>query len=105
MVIDIASRTVAKTIPLEKPPRDLEFAWDGKALFFTMAGIDAVQVLDPASDRIAATIATGASPHLAMQARGAAFGTVVVQGPGELLLFDPATLKPVRSVAVGKQPH
>jgi YVTN family beta-propeller protein len=30
---------------------------------------------------------------------------VVVQGPGELLLFDPATNKPARSVAVGKQPH
>jgi YVTN family beta-propeller protein len=28
-----------------------------------------------------------------------------VQGPGELLLFDPATNKPVRNIAVGKQPH
>ena len=105
VVVDLASRTVAKTIPLEKPPRDPEFAWDGTALLFTMAGIDAVQVLDPATDKVTATIATGASPHLAMQARGAAFGTVVVQGPGELLLFDPVTRQPVRSVAVGKQPH
>jgi YVTN family beta-propeller protein len=30
---------------------------------------------------------------------------VVVQGPGELVLFDPATNKHVRSIAVGKQPH
>ena len=29
----------------------------------------------------------------------------MVQGPSELLLFDPATNKPARSVAVGKQPH
>ena len=105
VVIDIASRSVVKSIALEKPPRDLEFAWDGRTLLFTMAGIDAVNVLDSASDKITATISTGASPHIAMQARGAAFGTVVVQGPGELMLFDPATQKPVRSIAVGKQPH
>ena len=30
---------------------------------------------------------------------------VVVQGPGELLLFDPATNKPLRSIGVGKQPN
>ena len=30
---------------------------------------------------------------------------VIVQGPGELLLFDPATNKPIRSFSVGKQPH
>ena len=104
-VIDIPSRSVARSIPLVKPPRDLEFGWDGKALYFTQAGLDAVQVLDAANDNIVASIATGASPHIAMQARGAAFGTVVVQGPGELTLFDPATRKAVRSIAVGKQPH
>ncbi len=104
-VIDIPSRSVARTVALDKPPRDLEFGWDGKALYFTQAGLDAVQVLDVANDNIGASIPTGASPHIAMQARGAAFGTVVVQGPGELMLFDPATRKPVRSIAVGKQPH
>ena len=104
-VIDIPSRSVARSIPLDKPPRDLEFGWDGKALFFTQAGLDAVQVLGADNDNIVASIATGASPHIAMQARGAAFGTVVVQGPGELMLFDPATRKGVRSIAVGKQPH
>ena len=103
--IDIASRSVARSIPLDKAPRDLEFGADSKLLYFTQAGLDAVQVLDSASDNIVASIPTGASPHIAMQARGAAFGTVVVQGPGELMLFDPATRKAVRSIAVGKQPH
>src|SRR5262249_1572059 len=32
-------------------------------------------------------------------------GAAVVQGPGELQLFDPDTNKIVRAVAVGKQPH
>ena len=64
-----------------------------------------MQVLDPATDRIAAQIPTGASPHIAGVYRGAPAGTAVVQGPGELLLFDPATNAPLRSIAVGKQPH
>jgi YVTN family beta-propeller protein len=105
VVLDLVSRAVARTIALDKPPRDLEFGHDGRALYFTQAGVDAVQVLDPASDRVVAQIPTGASPHIAGFFRGAPAGTAVVQGPGELLLFDPATQKPLRPVAVGKQPH
>ena len=39
-------------------------------------------------------IATGASPHLGKWFAGAPVGTIVVQGPGELLTFDPATHAP-----------
>jgi YVTN family beta-propeller protein len=105
VVVDLATRKVARSVPLDKPPRDLEFGFDGKALYFTQAGVNSVQVLDPATDRIVAQIPTGASPHIAGVYRGAAAGTAVVQGPGELLLFDPATNAPLRSIAVGKQPH
>jgi len=105
VVIDPAKRAVIRKIPLEKPPRDLEFGYDGKWLYFTMAGTDAIQVLDPTSDKVVATIPTGPSPHLANVFRGAPAGTAVVQGPGELLLFDAATNAPGRSVPVGKQPH
>ena len=105
VVVDLAARTVARTIPLDKTPRDLEFGYDGKALYFTLAGVNAVQVLDPASDKIVAEIPTGASPHIANVFRGAPAGTVVVQGPGELMLFNPATNAALRSIAVGKQPH
>src|SRR5438477_104434 len=105
VVVDMATRTAIRNVALEKTPRDLEFGYDGKALYFTIAGVNAVQVLDPASDKIVAEIPTGASPHIANVFRGAPAGTVVVQGPGELLLFNPATHAPLRSVAVGKQPH
>jgi YVTN family beta-propeller protein len=105
VVVDLARHAVARSLPLDKPPRDLEFGHDGKALYFTIAGVDAVQVLDPASDRIVTQISTGASPHIAAFFRGAPAGTAVVQGPGELLLFDPATHQPLRHVAVGRQPH
>jgi YVTN family beta-propeller protein len=105
VVADLAGRSVVKVVPLEKTPRDLEFGYDGKALYFTMAGVNAVEVLDPTSDKIVAEIPTGASPHIASLFRGAPAGTVVVQGPGELSLFNPATNAVIRSVAVGKQPH
>ena len=104
-VVDLATRAVVRSVPLEKTPRDAEFSYDGKAFYFTEAGVSAVEVLDPASDKIVAEIPTGVSPHFVNLFRGATLGMVVVQGPGEVLLFDPATNKPVRSIAVGKQPH
>lgn len=105
MVIDLAKRAVVRFVPLEKTPRDAEFGADGKAFYFTEAGVSAVEVLDPASDRIVAEIPTGVSPHFVTVFRGTALGMVVVQGPGEVLLFDPKTNTPVRRIAVGKQPH
>ena len=104
-LIDLVTRSMVRTLPLEKTPRDGEFSYDGKVFYFTQAGVSAVEVLDPASDKIVAEIPTGVSPHFVGYPRGSAFGIVTVQGPGELLLFDPATNKPVRSVSVGKQPH
>jgi YVTN family beta-propeller protein len=104
-LIDIATRSLVRTLALDKTPRDGEFGYDGKLFYFTQAGVSSVQVLDPASDRIVAQIPTGVSPHFVSYPRGSAFGIVVVQGPSELLLFDPATNKPARSIAVGKQPH
>lgn len=105
VVIDLATRTAGTRIALEKTPRDLEFSADGKALYVTLAGVSAVQVIDPGANRIVGQIATGVSPHIAQHFAGTAVGVVVVQGPGELMLFDPATLAPIRAVAVGKQPH
>jgi YVTN family beta-propeller protein len=104
-VIDLASRSVIRTVPLEKTPRDGEFGAEGKRFYFTEAGVAAVQVLDPASDKIVAEIPAGVSPHFVDLFDGTKLGLVVVHGPGQLLLFDPETNKEVRSIAVGKQPH
>jgi len=105
VVVDIASRSVLRAVALEKAPRDPEFGYDGKALYFTMAGVNAIEVLDPTTDKVVAEVPTGVSPHLAKLYHGATVGAAVVQGPGELQLFDPVTNKIVRAVAVGKQPH
>jgi YVTN family beta-propeller protein len=104
-LIEMATRRVTRSVPLDKTPRDGEFGYDGQMFYFTQAGVSSVQVMSPASGKIVAQIPTGVSPHFVAYPRNAAFGIVVVQGPGELLLFDPATNTPVRSVAVGKQPH
>jgi YVTN family beta-propeller protein len=104
-LVDVAARKIIRTLALAKTPRDGEFGYDGKAFYFTEAGVSSVQVLDPASDKILAEIPTGVSPHFVNLFRGTTLGMVVVQGPGEVLLFDPATNQPVRSIKVGKQPH
>jgi YVTN family beta-propeller protein len=104
-LIDVAKRNVVRTLPLDKTPRDGEFGFDGKAFYFTQAGVNSIQVLDPVSDKILMQIPTGVSPHFVGYPHGMTYGMTVVQGPGELLLFDAATNKPVRSIAVGKQPH
>jgi YVTN family beta-propeller protein len=105
VVIDLAKRAVIRSLALEKTPRDAEFGYDGKRFYFTQAGASAIEVLDPASGTIVAQIPTGVSPHFVKLFRGMTVGVAVVQGPGEVLLFDPVTNKPVRSIAVGKQPH
>ncbi len=105
VVVDLARRAVTRRIELDKPPRDPEFSHDGRFLYVTSAGVNALRVIDAASDRTVAEIATGASPHIGKWFAGAAVGTVVVQGPGELLLFDPSSQAVLRSVAVGRQPH
>jgi YVTN family beta-propeller protein len=104
-IVDLETRAVVRNRPLDKTPRDVEFGYDGEALYYTQAGVNAIQVLDPASDKVVAEISTGASPHIAGYYRGTTVGVAVVQGPGELLLFKPANNAAVRSVAVGKQPH
>jgi YVTN family beta-propeller protein len=102
--VDLTRLAVVRSMPLEKTPRDAEFGHDGK-FYFTEAGVSAVEVLDPVSGRIVAEIPTGVSPHFVDVFHNAPLGMVVVQGPGELMLFDPKTSKPVRTIPVGKLPH
>lgn len=103
--IDLAARKAIASVPVDKPPRDMEFGHDGRALYYTLAGVAALQVLDPATNKLAAQIPTGVSPHLAHHFAGMKEGVVVVQGPGEVMTFDPVTNAPLRHLAVGKQPH
>src|SRR5205807_1313818 len=62
-ILGLADRRQVGTVPLDKTPRALTFSPDGAALYYTLAGSDAVQVLDPKQNRVVAQIPVGASPH------------------------------------------
>ena len=104
-VIDLASRAVVRSVPLDKTPRALEFSPDGKYLYFTQAGLSAVAVLDPNGDRLLTQIPVGASPHYANFTRNGRLGLTVSQGPGELAVFSTASNAVSSTVKVGKLPH
>jgi YVTN family beta-propeller protein len=105
VVVDVDRHAVLNRIPLEKPPRDLEFDSKGLFLYFTLAGVNAVQVFDTRVGRVTASIPTESSPHVAKVVAGSNVGLVVVQGPGQLLRFDASTARAGDFIRVGDQPH
>lgn len=104
-VLNIDRGTQVGFIPLEKAPRALNFSPDGKWLYFTQAGVDAVQVLDPATNLVANHIPVGASPHHPLFTPDGKVALVVSQGPGQLSILDPQTNQVSKVVTVGKMPH
>ena len=61
--LDLKTMTRMGAVPLDKTPRALDLSPDGKRLYFTLAGINAVQVLDTATNQVVGQIPVGASPH------------------------------------------
>lgn len=104
-ILDIVGMTVVGNVPLDKTPRALNFTPDGTQLYFTLAGSDAVQALDPTTNKVTTQIPVGASPHHPLVTPTGEYGLVVVQGPGQLAIFDPAKDGVIGTVAVGKMPH
>jgi YVTN family beta-propeller protein len=105
VILDLASMTQVGSVPLDKTPRALSFSPDGKQLYFTVAGVDAVQVFDPGTNQVAAQIPVGASPHHPLFTPDGQTGLVVSQGPGELAILAPAGNAVSDTVKVGTQPH
>src|SRR5262249_60325136 len=65
VVIDLQTMTRVGALTLDKTPRALDASPDGKRVYFTLAGVNAIQVLDTATNKIVAQVPVGASPHLA----------------------------------------
>ena len=103
--LDLTAGKETARVALDKTPRGLELSPDGKRVFFTLAGIDSIQVLDTTSNQIVAQIPVGASPHLAPFTPDGRWALAVVQGPGELAILDTATNTVAAAVPVGKAPH
>jgi YVTN family beta-propeller protein len=103
--LDLTAWKETARVPLDKTPRGLELSPDGKRVFFTLAGVNAIQVLDTATSQIVAQIPVGASPHYAPFTPDGRWALAVVQGPGELSILDTASNTLAGTVAVGKAPH
>jgi YVTN family beta-propeller protein len=68
--LDLTAWKETGRVPLDKTPRGLELSPDGKRVFFTLAGVNAVQVLDTATNQIVAQIPVGAPALRAFQPDG-----------------------------------
>jgi YVTN family beta-propeller protein len=104
-ILSLPGQRQVGSVPLPNVPRALNFSPDGSQLWFTEAGVDEVQVLDPSSNAVTTTIPVGASPHHPLFTSQGQLGLVVSQGPGELWLLDPATDTSIETVKVGSMPH
>src|SRR5262245_3971167 len=105
VLVDLDKKMQVGKVPLDKAPRALDLSPDGKWLYFTLAGVDAVQVLEAGSNRIISQIPVGASPHHPLFTLDGQVGLVVSQGPGELKILDPTRHIVSSTVMVGKAPH
>ena len=104
-IIDLSTRKLTDNVALEKTPRGLEFDPNGRRLYITQAGIDAVVVVDPSSNKIVNEIPVGVSPHYANFTPEGKRGLTAVQGPSLLAVFNPQTNAVEKSIKVGSRPH
>jgi len=105
VILDLKTMTRAGAVPLDKTPRAVDASPDGKRVYFTLAGVNAVQVLDTATNQIVAQIAVGVSPHQAPPTPDGRWALAPAQGPGELDIVDMTTNSLAAAVPVGKTPH
>ena len=103
--LDLTAWKEMARVPLDKTPRGLELSPDGRRLFFTLAGVNAIQVLDTTTNQVVTQIPVGASPHYVPFTPDGRWALAVVQGPGELSIIDTSSGTLAGTVAVGRTPH
>src|SRR6058998_1213602 len=103
--LNLATWKEVARVPLDKTPRGLELSPDGRRVFFTLAGVNAIQVLDTATNEIVTQIPVGTSPHYTPFTPDGRWALAVIQGPGELGILDTTSNTLAGTVAVGKTPH
>jgi YVTN family beta-propeller protein len=105
VILDLARKMEVGKVLLDKAPRALDLSPDGEWLYFTLAGVDAVQVLEARGNHVIGQIPVGASPHHPLLTPDGHVGLVVSQGPGELEILDPTRHTVSGTVRVGRAPH
>jgi len=104
-IVDLTRPAQIGRVVMSHAPRALAFSPDGKRLYFTLDGSDALHVLDTGRNRVEASIPAGASPHGLVSA-GTAYGELVLSQPrNELEILDPTRNAVSGTVVVGKSPR
>jgi YVTN family beta-propeller protein len=104
-VVDLTKFAKVGTIPLSHAPGALAFGPDGTRLYFTVDGVDTVQVLEVGRNKIIAAVPAGGAHH-GLIFGASAYGTLVVsQSRNELEILDPVRNNLSGTVAVGRLPH
>lgn len=104
-ILDLTGPAKIDRVPLSHVPGALAFSVDGRRLYFTVDGMDTLQVLDRGRNKVVRTVAAGAAPHGLVSVAGRYGELVTSASRNELEILD-ASLAIVRgTVTVGRLPH
>lgn len=101
--LDLTNDSATRSLPVDKAPRMLSCA-SGR-IYFTAVGLDAVEVLDLATGKLAPAITSGGSPHDVRATADGKLELVVSQTAGDLELIDVISAAVVGKVPTGKLAH
>lgn len=102
--IDTATDTVVGKVPVGKHPAHVVVSPDGRWVYVTNGGDNAVSVVDAAAMKEVATIATGAFPHgIRLSPDGRQAYVANLKG-GTVSVIDTASRQQVASIPVGRGP-
>ena len=104
-IVDLASRLQIGKVSLDRHPSALALSLNGRRLYFTVEGEDAVQGLDLTRNRVTAGIPVGASPPSTLIPPDGQSQSGVSQSPNVLRILDPARDVLAASLIIGKTPH
>jgi len=104
-VIDTATNTVKKTIPVGESPRGVAISPDGARAYVTNVGDNTLSVINVADNTVAMTVPVGKGPQsVAVTPDNASI--YVVNGNGNsVAVVDAATMQVRTNIAVGKKPQ
>jgi YVTN family beta-propeller protein len=101
--VDLDADTPTQVLAVDKSPRAL--ACEADRIYFTVVGLDAVEVLDPRTGQLGTPIPSGGSPHDVRAAQPGQTELAVSQTAGDLEFIDVPSAALVAHVPTGKLAH
>jgi len=103
-VIDTATNTVIKTVPIGKRPRGIGLSPDGKEIYIAASGDNAIVVLDPESLTVVRSFKSGNDPETFAVHRN---GNIYISNEedAKASVFNPETGALIAEIEVGIEPE